>query len=189
MRKTRLKKSKNIFSECVLDFNFAPISGFVFVKKVKFVVPYWTVFLATTVHQTKTGAIFPQQESDIYDNRELNRRSEVKRSRVLLRILYNGKEVTTSQAKVLGQDFVIPVGHIFPIQILQWPDTGGLRIQLLEGSGGLRNSLLAEVEIPLCDPETGLDKERLTAFSYCDGGRYYTWHTAFAVLAGQLYAL
>ena len=68
------------------------------------------------------------------------------------------------QAKVLGQDFVIPVGQIFPIQILQWPQLGGLRIQILEGSsGGLRNSLLAEIQIPLCDPETGLDKERPTS--------------------------
>jgi hypothetical protein len=29
-RKKRLKKSKNIFSKCVLDFNFAPIKGSVF---------------------------------------------------------------------------------------------------------------------------------------------------------------
>jgi hypothetical protein len=78
---------------------------------------------------------------------------------VLLRLLYNGKEVLTSQPKVLGQDFVIPFGQIFPLQILQWPEAG-LRIQILEGNGGLRNRLLAEVEIPLCDPETGLDKVR-----------------------------
>ncbi len=29
-RKKRLKKSKNVFSKCVLDFNFAPIKGSVF---------------------------------------------------------------------------------------------------------------------------------------------------------------
>jgi hypothetical protein len=29
-RKKRLKKSKNVFCECVLDFNFAPIKGSVF---------------------------------------------------------------------------------------------------------------------------------------------------------------
>ncbi len=29
-RKKRLKKSKIVFSKCVLDFNFAPIKGFVF---------------------------------------------------------------------------------------------------------------------------------------------------------------
>ena len=104
------------------------------------------------------------QESDIYDNRELNRRTAVNRSRVLLRLLYNSKAVCTSQTKVLGQDFVIPVGQIFPIQILQWPDSG-LRIQILEGTGGLRNSLLAEVEIPLCGPDTSLDKDRPLARS------------------------
>ncbi len=44
MRKKRLKKSKSFFRKCVLDFNFAPIKGyvfFIFQKKVKFVVPYW----------------------------------------------------------------------------------------------------------------------------------------------------
>ncbi len=42
-RKKRLKKSKNVFCKCVLDFNFAPIKGsvfFIFKKKVKFAVPY-----------------------------------------------------------------------------------------------------------------------------------------------------
>jgi len=42
--KKRLKKLKNVFCKCVLDFNFAPIKGsvfFIFKKKVKFVVPYW----------------------------------------------------------------------------------------------------------------------------------------------------
>ena len=36
MRKKRLKKSKKIFCKCVLDFNFAPITGsvfFIFKKK------------------------------------------------------------------------------------------------------------------------------------------------------------
>ncbi len=36
MRKKRLKKSKNVFCKCVLDFNFAPITGsvlFIFLKK------------------------------------------------------------------------------------------------------------------------------------------------------------
>ncbi len=45
-RKKRLKKSKNLFCKCVLDFNFAPIKGsvfFLFKKKVKFVVPYCPV--------------------------------------------------------------------------------------------------------------------------------------------------
>jgi hypothetical protein len=30
MHKKRLKKSKNVFGKCVLDFNFAPIKGSVF---------------------------------------------------------------------------------------------------------------------------------------------------------------
>ena len=53
-RKKRLKKSKNVFRKCVLDLNFAPIKGsvfFIFFKKVKFVVPYCTLY---SVHPTNT---------------------------------------------------------------------------------------------------------------------------------------
>jgi hypothetical protein len=47
MRKKRLKKSKNVFCKCVLEFNFAPIKEsvfFIFEKKVKCVVPPSTYY-------------------------------------------------------------------------------------------------------------------------------------------------
>jgi hypothetical protein len=46
--KKRRQKSLNVLSKCVLDLNFAPIKGSVFLfflNKVKFVVPYWRVHL------------------------------------------------------------------------------------------------------------------------------------------------
>ena len=36
-----------------------------------------------------------------------------------------------SQAKMIGQDFVVPIGQIFPIQIVQWPEK--LTVQIIEG--------------------------------------------------------
>ena len=48
-RTKRLKKTKNVFYKCVLEFNFASISGsgfFIFSKKVKIVVPYCTAYRA-----------------------------------------------------------------------------------------------------------------------------------------------
>ena len=55
-RKKRLKKSKNLFSKCVLDFNFVPIKEsvfFIFKKKVKFVVPQWWCVHTVQYHLLK----------------------------------------------------------------------------------------------------------------------------------------
>ena len=56
---------------------------------------------------------------------------------------------------MIGQDFVVPIGQIFPIQIVQWPES--LKVQIIEGST-LKTTLLAELQIPLCDSHTSLDK-------------------------------
>ena len=95
------------------------------------------------------------KESEIHDNRELNRRNAVNKTKIMFKILFNGKEVCQSQSKIIGQDFVVPIGQIFPIQIQQWPES--LRIQIIEGST-LKSSVIADVHIPVCDPNTSLDK-------------------------------
>ena len=95
------------------------------------------------------------KESEIHDNRELNRRNAVNKTKIMFKILFNGKEVCQSQSKIIGQDFVVPIGQIFPIQIQQWPES--LRIQIIEGST-LKSSVIADVQIPVCDPNTSLDK-------------------------------
>ncbi len=68
-RKKRLKKSKNVFCKCVLDFNFAPIKGSVFLiffKKVKFVVPYCSLssaeMLSVEWSDTDWGQIPPSPQ-------------------------------------------------------------------------------------------------------------------------------
>ena len=97
----------------------------------------------------------PTKDSDIYDNRELNRRSAVNKTKIMFKIFFNGKEVCSSQPKCIGQDFVIPIGQIFPIEIVQWPET--LKVQIIEGST-LKTTLIAELLIPMCDSQTTLDK-------------------------------
>ena len=57
--------------------------------------------------------------------------------------------------KLIGQDFIIPVEQIFPIQIILWRDT--LKIQIIEGSK-LRTSVLAEVSVPIPGPSSSIDK-------------------------------
>ncbi len=73
----------------------------------------------------------------------------------MFKILFNGREVCQTSSKMIGQDFVVPIGQIFPIQIEQWPES--LKIQIIEGST-LKTNILSEVEIPLCDSNTSLDK-------------------------------
>ena len=93
--------------------------------------------------------------ADIYDNREINRRNAVTKTKIFFKVFFNGKEVCQSSLKLIGQDFIIPVGQIFPIQIIHWPDT--LKIQIIEGST-LRTSVLAEVSVPIPGPSSSIDK-------------------------------
>ena len=98
------------------------------------------------------------RDADIYDNRELNRRNAVSKTKIFFKIFFNGKEVCQSSLKLIGQDFIIPIGQIFPIQIVHWPES--LKIQLVEGST-LRTSVLAEIHLPI--PEAGLSLEKCEA--------------------------
>ena len=92
---------------------------------------------------------------DIYDNREINRRTAVTKTKIFFKVFFNGKEVCQSSLKLIGQDFIIPVGQIFPIQIIHWPES--LKVQIIEGST-LRTTLLAELDIPIPASNTSLDK-------------------------------
>ena len=93
--------------------------------------------------------------SDVYDNREVNRRTAVTKTKIFFKIFFNDKEVCQSSLKLIGQDFIIPVSQIFPIQIIHWPES--LKIQIIEGST-LRTSLLAEVNVPIPESRTSIDK-------------------------------
>lgn len=87
--------------------------------------------------------------SETHDNRELNRRNALSKTKIFAKIFFNGKEVCTSSSKSLSTDFVIQVGQIFPIQIVQLPEH--LKLQIIEG-GTLKTVVLAEVKLQLCEP-------------------------------------
>ena len=57
------------------------------------------------------------------NNLELTRRKVASKTRVHVRILLNGKEVcqTASKNLISGDDFVVHIGQIFPVQIIQLP--------------------------------------------------------------------
>ena len=103
------------------------------------------------------------RDADIYDNREINRRNAVNKTKILFKIFFNGKEVCQSSPKLIGQDFIIPVGHIFPIQILHWPET--LKVQVIEGST-LRTTVIAEVDVPIAESSLSLDKADVIPYEF-----------------------
>ena len=52
-------------------------------------------------------------------------------------------------SKPLTSDFVVQVGQIFPLQIVQLPEL--LTLQIIEG-GTIKTTVLAEIKLPLCEP-------------------------------------
>ena len=49
-------------------------------------------------------------------------------------------------SRPMHPDFVIPIGQIFPIQIVQLPET--LKLQIIEG-GTIKSTLIAEIKLPI----------------------------------------
>ena len=87
--------------------------------------------------------------NETHDNRELNRRSAVGKSKIFTKVFFNGKEVCQSMSKALTSDFVVQIGQIFPLQIVQLPEL--LTLQIIEG-GTIKTTVLAEIKLPLCEP-------------------------------------
>ena len=92
--------------------------------------------------------------NEAHDNRELNRRNAVSKSKIFTKIFFNGKEVCQSMSKPLTSDFVVQVGQIFPLQIVQLPEL--LTLQIIEG-GTIKTTVLAEIKLPLCEPTKTLN--------------------------------
>lgn len=67
----------------------------------------------------------------VHDNREINRRNAASKARIFVKIFFNGKEVCQTASKPLlsSDDFVVHIGQIFPIQILQLPETLVLQVR------------------------------------------------------------
>ncbi|PSN40991.1 hypothetical protein C0J52_10989 [Blattella germanica] len=85
---------------------------------------------------------------------EQQRRAAVKRCELYVKIFYNQKEVCCSRPQALGPRFNVSIGQLFPIRILQWPES--LKVELHEEGGTLAHHLIAEIYIPIPGSETTL---------------------------------
>ena len=90
------------------------------------------------------------------DNRETSRRNQANvKTKIILKLFYNGKQVCQSGARPLTDEFFVPFGQIFPLRITQWPES--LKVQIIEALAPLKTNVIAEVSLPIADATTSID--------------------------------
>ncbi|CAL8310367.1 unnamed protein product [Lota lota] len=88
--------------------------------------------------------------NDLVPRAELARREEVLRRSLLVKVLYNDKEVSQTDRRALNADFRVHFGQIFNLKILNCPES--IRLQVFEEGGSSSSSLLAEVCVAAPEP-------------------------------------
>ena len=104
----------------------------------------------------------------LVDSKEAKRRNALKKTKIFAKIFFNGKEVCLSAAKEMNDDFSVNFGQIFPLQIVQWPES--LKVHIYEGSS-IKSTQLTVVSVPLCDTSTTLDSVRMEKYPFESGLR------------------
>uniref|UniRef100_A0A8C5LMA0 Coiled-coil and C2 domain containing 2A n=1 Tax=Leptobrachium leishanense TaxID=445787 RepID=A0A8C5LMA0_9ANUR len=94
-----------------------------------------------------SGTITP---NDTCPRAEVQRREDVHKHSLCIKVLFNNKEVSRTVTNRLGSDFRVHLGQIFNLQIFNWPES--IKLQIFESVGHSGAILLAEVFIPI--PET-----------------------------------
>ncbi|XP_058266424.1 coiled-coil and C2 domain-containing protein 2A isoform X2 [Hemibagrus wyckioides] len=82
---------------------------------------------------------------------EFARREDVAKRSLIIKVLYNGKEVSRTDSRSLSMDFRVHFGQMFNLKIVNWPES--IKLQIYESIGSSTN-LLAEVCAPV--PETSI---------------------------------
>lgn len=75
----------------------------------------------------------------------MSRRQAVNKTKLFVRLFFNGKEVCQSSARSLNKNFVVTFAQIFPIQIVQLPE-----VLTLQVNGIFIIILLSDLVILLC---------------------------------------
>ncbi|XP_023679549.2 coiled-coil and C2 domain-containing protein 2A isoform X5 [Paramormyrops kingsleyae] len=92
-----------------------------------------------------SGSITPTEQCP---RGEIARREDISKRSLLVKVLYNDKEVSRTDRRTLSSDFRVHFGQIFNLKIVNWPES--VRLQVFEVVGS-SSSLLAEVFVPLPD--------------------------------------
>ncbi|XP_040568935.2 coiled-coil and C2 domain-containing protein 2A [Lepeophtheirus salmonis] len=121
------------------------------------------LYLELTQTQSTAGSTTTIGKEGIHDNREKIRQNAVSKTKISVRVYINGKEACHASPNSLTPEFTCQIGRIFPIQVLQWPET--ITIQIIEGTL-LKSNVLAEVPVPLCDTSTTLESSQMEPITF-----------------------
>jgi hypothetical protein len=80
--------------------------------------------------QRSSTAATTSAEAEV-DQRERARRAAVAKSRLSLRLIFNHREACQTAPLPLNDDFEVAVGSIFPLKIMQWPESLKLQVRSL----------------------------------------------------------
>ncbi|XP_077547771.1 coiled-coil and C2 domain containing 2A [Haemaphysalis longicornis] len=104
---------------------------------------------------------------------EQQRRQEVTKTHVHLRIMFNEKEVCKTDTRPLGEDFTMAWGQIFALRIVQFPRNISLEVY---ETRGVLSQRLAEVLVPVPDGEQTASNAHLTAIHFASDKVVSTSH-------------
>lgn len=103
---------------------------------------------------------------------EKQRRTEMPYWSALIKVLFNGKEVSRTMVKRLAADFSIHFGEIHNIRIVQWPEN--IKLQIMES--GMQNKLVAELYLPIPEPSHMSGRVELESFDFSSDQQVFYKH-------------
>lgn len=115
---------------------------------------------------------------------EVQRRNDVSKYKIFVRVIFNGKEVSKTEAKPLGQDFIVRFARIFNLEIMYWPES--IKLEICE-SFGLTTNTLSTIYAPVPDVNVTAENGFLTDIEFTSEIRQT--HTHDAVGSGVPFSL
>ncbi|XP_075526800.1 coiled-coil and C2 domain containing 2A [Dermacentor variabilis] len=94
---------------------------------------------------------------------EQQRRQDVAKTSVHIRIMFNEKEVCKTDTRPLGEEFTVVWGQIFALRILQFPRTISLEVY---ETRGVLSQKLADVPVPIPEAEQTTENAHLAAVDF-----------------------
>ncbi|XP_049275835.1 coiled-coil and C2 domain-containing protein 2A-like [Rhipicephalus sanguineus] len=104
---------------------------------------------------------------------EQQRRQDVAKTSVHLRIMFNEKEVCKTDTRPLGEEFMVVWGQIFALRILQFPRTISLEVY---ETRGVLSQKLADVLVPVPEAEQTTSNTHLAAIHFASEKTVSTSH-------------
>lgn len=86
---------------------------------------------------------------------EQQRREDVSKAKLYIKILFNGKEVSRTGPRPLSQDFNVNFGEIYNLKIVEWPES--IKFEIYETAGFGSGRMLAELYAPI--PESSVTSQ------------------------------